>query len=292
VRGVNSSIFESARTPIKIQTLACTQLRVHFANGNVRPCSGFLGSYCGQLFLITNWHCLSGRDSFNKENYIQRDTSIPCKVEFDYYERCGENYSKKSKEINLYESSKPIWLVHNKFKEKIDVCAINLTKICALDFKNVINIECGRIYSKYDLDQDLEELQYLYPSVSEEVFVLCSIRLKNGLESNLIWKKASVASEPWFYADEKHPFFYIDCASRSGMSGSPVLYFGKRFVGSAGELVDLSFERNSAYVFLAGVYSGRDQIPEDEHTFTLGRVWRNDAVIELLENGIPDPNVP
>ena len=286
-----------AGVPIRYETLACTQLKVQLRCGKKVPCSGFLGSYGQTIFLITNWHCLSGRRSDNKQ-YIFGATKVPVSVEFNYWEieynDQVRKYRQKSLQIDLFREKEPVWLVHKDFTYQIDVCALNLTNLCGLDVEDVISIDCGQtLFSFFDEDGRPDYSEYLFPDVAEDVYVLCSVKLPNGLESNSIWKKASIASEPYFLGDGKLPFFYVDSATRSGMSGSPVLYFGKNFIGTSGER-HLQMA-NMPRLWLAGVYSGRsgiDRQTDDETSFQLGRVWRNDAVLQILESGIYDPTQP
>jgi hypothetical protein len=90
-----------------------------------------------------------------------------------------------------------------------------------------------------------------------------------------IWSTGFVASEPSIdYVNL--PVFLIDCRSRQGQSGSPVLAYR---VGSArtNAYGGMRFFPGTIYKFL-GIYSGRINAESD-----LGLVWKTSAVLELLE---------
>jgi hypothetical protein len=285
-----------AGVPISYDTLSCTQLRVRLCNEQEVLCSGFLGSSGDRVFLITNWHCLSGRRCDNK-TYIFGAGIVPVSVEFNYWQIDDNEqvpmFRKETRLLELFKEKKPLWLVHKELTHQIDVCALDLTSLCQLNSKDLFSIDCGQTLFSFSENGDPDYSEYLFPNVGEDIYILCSVKIPNGLDSNLIWKRASVASEPYFLADGKLPFLYIDSATRSGMSGSPVLYFGKNFIGSSGDRHhDLE---SMPRCWLAGVYSGRCGIntqTDNESSFQLGRVWRNDAVLQVLEAGIFDPTEP
>lgn len=93
-----------------------------------------------------------------------------------------------------------------------------------------------------------------------------------------IWKRASIASHV-LIEPEGLPFFYVDTASRSGMSGSPVVYYEKRpivFVNQSQNQISRHFTK------FIGVYSGRIGADSKEGDAQLGRVWRADVISELI----------
>lgn len=90
-----------------------------------------------------------------------------------------------------------------------------------------------------------------------------------------IWSSGFVASEPDLDYDGL-PVFLIDCRSRQGQSGSPVV-----LVHNSGPVVlegsdDLITFRGPVYRFL-GIYSGRLHPDSD-----LGFVWKASAIRELI----------
>ena len=95
-----------------------------------------------------------------------------------------------------------------------------------------------------------------------------------------IWKKASIASEPNIDIQQM-PYFFIDTATRSGMSGSPVVIYRKRSF----TIEEESTGKFSGHITkLIGVYSGRigadsDMISDAQ----LGRVWKASVIDEIIE---------
>ncbi|EJG0241771.1 serine protease, partial [Vibrio parahaemolyticus] len=81
------------------------------------------------------------------------------------------------------------------------------------------------------------------------------------------------------------PVFLIDCRTRQGQSGSPVIAFrtsGYRTIKD--NRISASLSGNVAWEFL-GIYSGRVNAQSD-----LGRVWHVSALEELLNAAEYDYN--
>jgi hypothetical protein len=70
----------------------------------------------------------------------------------------------------------------------------------------------------------------------------------------------------------RRPVFLIDCRSRPGQSGSPVVLHHGYHARAANSI---GFRASSE---LLGVYSGRI----NEHS-DLGRVWKSSMIVELLQ---------
>ena len=95
-----------------------------------------------------------------------------------------------------------------------------------------------------------------------------------------ILKRASIASEPLVWVADQ-PRFYVDTASRPGMSGSPVII---RSWGSyTSEEGGLNIGPAVSTRFI-GIYSGRLGA-EDELHAQLGIVWRAELVRQIIEGG-------
>lgn len=88
-----------------------------------------------------------------------------------------------------------------------------------------------------------------------------------------VWSTGFVATEPEINHGGR-PLFLVDCRSRSGQSGSPVI----TWTGGHGPLLRKGERQiNVGNVHLLGVYSGR--IHEDSD---LGNVWKSYLLGELL----------
>jgi hypothetical protein len=95
-----------------------------------------------------------------------------------------------------------------------------------------------------------------------------------------IWKRATIATEPDFDLDGL-PKFYIDTATREGMSGSPVYAQEVGYWLPEGESDQSKATLGKGRRFL-GVYSGRLGA-DDEFKAQRGIVWKESALISLIE---------
>ena len=93
-----------------------------------------------------------------------------------------------------------------------------------------------------------------------------------------IWVQGTVATEPAVNFDDL-PCFLIDSRTRSGQSGSPVIFYqnGGSIPTSDGGVVVSA----AAVEELLGVYSGRIS-PESD----LGVVWRREVIRDIIDGGV------
>ena len=114
-----------------------------------------------------------------------------------------------------------------------------------------------------------------------EAFVIGYPRGMSGGGNFPIWKRATIATEPDLDLDDL-PKFYIDTATREGMSGSPVYAqeVGYWLPEGISDPSQASIGKGHRFV---GVYSGRLGA-EDEFKAQLGVVWKESALISLVES--------
>jgi len=142
-------------------------------------------------------------------------------------------------ETKLYNDElmeSPRWLIYPIFKEHVDVVA--------LEIKPPSEYICIPVN---DSKLDFEDIS---AKVADDVFILgypYNIR-QNGVFP--IWKRASISTEPDFDYEEL-PMILVDTASRSGMSGSPVIMRQKGIYAKT-EIGFYCTKQN-----FIGVYSGR-----------------------------------
>jgi len=150
----------------------------------------------------------------------------------------------------------PLWLQHNKFGSSVDIAILRLQPDDRFTFVPIN-------------EQDEPPPYEFGPMVGKDVFVLGYPFGKLSLRLSLfpIWKRASIASELAYQVEER-PMFLVDTATKSGMSGSPVVYV-------AGEFQQFM-----------GVYSGRYG-GDDLRDVQLGRVWRSSLIKEIISSGVP-----
>ncbi|MEJ7760702.1 MAG: hypothetical protein WKF55_14045 [Gemmatimonadaceae bacterium] len=90
-----------------------------------------------------------------------------------------------------------------------------------------------------------------------------------------IWATGFVASEPEIDVDDL-PIFLIDCRTRQGQSGSPVIIHKTGAVAYQGGMVGVG---TSTHTYLLGMYSGRINKQSD-----IGIVWKRAALRELVDS--------
>jgi len=108
------------------------------------------------------------------------------------------------------------------------------------------------------------------PTVGSDVFILGFPR---GLATQgvlPVWKRASVASEPLREVSGR-PIFLLDTVSRKGMSGSPIISFGRDITDEDG--IPLSDMAPDETIWLVGVFAGSSGSSEEELSMALGRGW-------------------
>ena len=110
--------------------LVTQQLAIGFSPTEIifSTASSFIYS-CGEKnYLITNWHNVSGRNPINGEPLSSTHSGLP-DVFLTHLRLKDENGKSEIQRIYLYEDdemTKPRWLVHPTYKEKVDVVAIEL----------------------------------------------------------------------------------------------------------------------------------------------------------------------
>jgi len=210
-----------------------------------------------EYFIITNWHCVTGRNPDTNEPLSKIIENVdPDTLKIFFHGKSLGHW--KVKTIPLLDSDKkPTWIGHGK-GSAIDVVAIPFGPI-----KDDMKI--------YDLDLKLKDTDLIIRP-SETVSI---IGFPNGIASAgkfPIWKTGHIASD--IDLDWKNlPCFLIDATTKSGMSGSPVMV---RRVGSAQTSKGMTL--GGTKLRWLGIYSGR--IDEKSE---IGMVWKPDVIEEIID---------
>ena len=206
-------------------------------------------------FLITNWHCVTGRHPDTKKPLSDFPDPEIMKVYFHSKNKIGEW---KIKTVNLYDDNGiKIWHEHSRGSE-IDVVAIKIDQYDDVDL--------------YNLNDSINGNELIVEPSDN-----CSIiGFPKGLSFGgkfPIWKTGHVATDYQINWNNL-PLFYIDATTRKGMSGSPVVSIKDGLC---------QFERNNIrsgrFIRFMGIYSGRI----DENV-EIGKVWKPDVLIEIINN--------
>lgn len=214
--------------------------------------------------LITNRHNVTGRHQ-DTGKCLSKTLGVPNKIVIHFHKPGKDIGNWKKIELPLYrEDGSPFWIEHPALGADADIVALNLkwgSDVLKLPY-----------YLKLELDR-----VGMVISPAEPVSV---IGFPFGLSTSgklPVWATGFLAQELGLITKE-NPTFLIDCRTRQGQSGSPVIAFrtsGHRSVKDG--RVSASLSGNIAWEFL-GIYAGRVNSESD-----LGKVWHVSAIEELLE---------
>ncbi len=269
------------------ETLGVVKLDLFFHDLSITSATAFVYRYANNLSLVTNWHVLTG---VHPTLHTKLDASrqlVPNRLKF-YLNVLADDLGRfdvRPFEIELLKDGQPVWFEPNVDHAVFDVAMIPLQEVIA-DFTTIKDrlwcIRGGLLMYRPSGGPDGGPVGFhVYPRVGSDVFVLGFPR-GIGQGTLPIWKKGSIASEPLFGAvEEGTPVILIDAATRDGMSGSPVLYFGSDLQGDLG-----NYRGNPAapraQPYIVGVYAGREVATPDENKMTIGRVWKVEVLDALV----------
>lgn len=222
------------------------------------------------LYLVTNWHVVSGRNADTKE-CLNKMGGVPNKLRVyvpkendnSTFSYCDDFYM----DIELLDQDgNKLWYEMQKNNRMVDVAIIPLK-----DVKGI----CTTI------EQAEEPFnEQVHFEIASEIYI---IGFPFGKQTGYvpIWKKASVASEPELEIEEL-PYFFADTATRSGMSGSPVILYKDRPAVLFNEKEKKISRHWTKFI---GIYSGRIGADcAEKGDAQLGRVWKASVIQELIDN--------
>ncbi|WP_237352221.1 trypsin-like peptidase domain-containing protein [Rhizobium sp. N324] len=229
--------------------------QIHLASGSGFICVGRTGP-----LLITNRHNVTGRDQKTGDT-LSRYSEVPDTISIRH-NRLGQPGQMVVRDEALFDDEgAPRWVEHPDLRAKADFVALPLKNVDDVDF-----------YS-YDPSEPGGEEMMIGPT--SVVSVLGFPFGISGGSSLPVWATGFVASEPDANFEDL-PTFLIDCRTRKGLSGSPVIAYRYGFADYAGGgLIALD---KPATRFL-GIYAGRVNPDAD-----LGIVWKATAIAELVNS--------
>lgn len=244
---------------ISIDPLSASSLRIEpfFEQTALATATGFTVSNNDHVYLVTNWHVVSGRDP-DTGMCLDRNAAIPDRL-FITFHAAGQLGSWVRHEIALInENGEPLWIEH-PLGSQVDVVAIPLDPPAEIAI--------------HSLDLSLAQTDMVVAPAMPASVIGFPLGLRAG-ENWPIWKTGHVASDPDVDFQPGRPAFLIDATTRSGMSGSPVVL---RLSGGY-------MTRSNAFVVgggtatkFLGVYAGRIHDASE-----IGRVWRPFVIQEIL----------
>lgn len=245
-----------------VQLPSCKSLfcQMRFGDQNLSTGTGFVVTTGGRSFLLTNRHNFTGRRNDTGE-LMSPTGGIPDNV-LIYHHLAGRLGSWQGRCEPLYDSAgAPLWKEHPLLGARADVVALRLTDLDGVDL--------------YPYELTDEPRIAVSPGEIVSVVGFPFGMATGGLLP--IWATGFIASEPQASINGSDlPIFFVDCRSRPGQSGSPVIVH--RTTSASMENGVMAFG-GGPYTRLLGIYSGRVNAESD-----IGIVWRTGALTGLVED--------
>lgn len=260
--------------------------------------SGVIYQKGSDFYIVTAWHNLTGRHSETLKP-LSSKLAIPDNVVLNLaVSMPGFGVIRHSITIPLVDEEKSLFYIHPENWPRVDVAAIpfdphgnflsegylstgelrNYSFSPIMEVKNAGTTELCPIQKFLVPDGDVISKWFKAVDVTEELFIPGYPHNVQDYYAQPVWKRATIASsvQNGWNREEK---FLIDSASKSGMSGAPVLYYsphGRVKIGGS----TYKFSRDVA--ILAGIYVGRIAV-QDEQDPQIGTVWKSNVIDEILE---------
>ena len=214
----------------------------------------------GTPYLITNRHNVTGRYQ-NANTPLSKTGGIPNEIVVHHNSDAGlGNWVAKTQRL-ANEAGQPTWIEHPTLGKVADFVALPVTELLGI-----------QIHS-YDCFNPGTPL-LLAPAETISVIGFPFGMTAGGFLA--VWATGFLASEPAVNFNNL-PIQLIDCRSRAGQSGSPVVAYrhGVGYTTTNGSTINNGIPAQR----LLGIYSGRINEESD-----LGIVWKVEAIAELLQN--------
>lgn len=242
-------------------------IRTFFNDKSLMNGTGFFIAINNTAYLITNRHNVTGRGQTDNQP-LHPSCGVPNNIKIYCHDKNnpGKNWIIKTEQLYLNDGETPRWIEHPIFKEKVDVVALKITE--NEDSKNIT------VYPYVPSDM-LNQIK-LQPSESVSIlgFPFGENAGENKEQMFPIWVNGFIASEPEININGL-PLFYVDCRSREGQSGSPVIAFRNGIITTKNN----GIVTVNNYSEILGVYSGRINKESD-----IGKVWKISVVQEIMQH--------
>lgn len=239
--------------------------------------TGFIYELENHYYLITNGHNITRLNAMDGARLSQH-AGFPDKIVTNCLLWTADKKhlvrSTEDGNVRLYEDEDntiPCWYMHPEHGYTVDVIAIPIeatSNVPAHIHLNPLN--------KYEFETRFK------PVITDDVFILGYPMNINNPMHMPIWKRATIASEPHYDMDNL-PYFLVDTATRSGMSGSPVILQRDGLHIPDGELNAQSFW--GTIRSFVGIYSGRFE-GTDMYQSQLGIVWKSKVIDEIISGKV------
>lgn len=257
-------------------TYGVSYIELFFNDVSLAKASAFFWKHEDLLYLVTNWHNLSGREPSTGQPKSKHG-GVPNKVKITLFRKfpiegrvdkfhvgwgafshdlCSDNFSQFS------------WFEHPEFGRNADIAVLPLGQFPPNWNAYIIPVNSN------EFDGDVEM------RVTQDVFI---VGYPIGLIDECpipVWKRATVATEPLVNPDGEHKFF-VDTATRPGMSGSVAIGIFEGFGDY--KKTDGSMAKSIAWKGrkVIGIYSGR--LKPHTEMVQLGIIWKRHLIDETIK---------
>ncbi len=231
-----------------------------YARGNMLGTgTGFIALSARGPTLITNRHNVTGRHN-GTDRLLSPTGAAPDEIAVTCSEAGKLAGYWTQIRIPLFGSRGRLWFEHPTLGATADFVAIPL--------KDVDHVQLF----PYDVGEPFPAMSYGPAELVSVVGFPFDIAASGSLA---VWATGFVASEPEVDF-EGLPIFLIDCRSRPGQSGSPVIAHRSGAIRFKNNMAGLGAGTTTNFL---GIYSGRVQSDSD-----IGVVWKRSAVKQLVDS--------
>lgn len=293
--------------PFMLPNPAVVHLQMRKGEDNLAVGTGTLYRHGTDAYIVTAWHNVAGRHAETLKPLAKRSLRLPdnliatieCLVDDG---KGGILSTRMPFRIPLENDFETLYLVHSQGWPRVDVAAIPIDPCAAYPtdvrvssgerrtFHSIMRRPAGdggvatdiRFIQDFTGDPaQLSDEVARRLSVADDLFILGYP--KGIVDQNVqpLWKRATVATQPDHGWNGQRTFL-VDCASREGMSGAPVVSYVK---SGALQINGIATLTRQPATFLHGVYVSRvggGTLLEAQ----IGTVWRSTVIDEIIEAGV------
>ena len=240
-----------------------------------------------KLFLITNWHVVTGRNPTTPSS--SKTGAVPTVLKLKVHRKqkkvngktviVTSDIGELSVPINSENGNNPLWIEHPKHKFKVDVVALRIEN--QSEFREKYELNVVNKWPDYHEDYD--------PDVMDDVHVIgypWGLSATAGRGGGLpVYKRGCIASDP-IVDFRRLPCLLIDCRTTRAMSGSPVIashrgifmpdgkMSGDTVIGTVSKLLG---------VYAGRLYSDEAIIGSEENISEIGVVWKASVLEDITK---------
>lgn len=255
---------ESDTAPRKIAfpSIASLFIGMYFQGHSLSSGTGFVVSTQKGPHLITNRHNVTGRDQ-DTGAPLSNTAGIPDEIRILHNKKDYVARRWVVRAEPLFDGQTPRWTEHPTLGPAADLIALPLTNLDGVELL------------PYDLKSE-SPIHEIHPADAVSVIGFPFAMGSDGALA--IWATGFLASDPDTNCFGK-PIQLIDCRSRPGQSGSPVIAYRGGGVTRPMDDADGYWMFKGPVIKFIGIYSGRIN-PESD----IGIVWKALAIQELINS--------